>query len=301
MDDYIIYGLLGKSNFGKVYKGIQKNTDIRVAIKINTNNILVEREHCLYDFLWKQIIEKELTLLLIPRIYSYIIEGNKYILVIERLGVSLDKLYDRYNCSWSISTLNWILVKVLTLIKNIHIAGLIHRDIKPDNFAIGYDNQNELYIFDFGLSAKIYENGEHFKFNNGYSIIGTTRYASIYNHMGFKQSRRDDLESMWYMIYFLWTGSLPWIDLVEQHKILKIKKEYKWDDTTVDIEFKLFIKYIKNLKFDEEPNYDYWINKFQHKITCSPEWIMEIINIENVHKTKKNYCKNNNGTGLRFL
>jgi casein kinase 1 len=288
MDEYTIYGVLGKGNFGKVYKAIQNQTNIHVAIKMDRSATLIEREHILYRHLWEQIVTKQIFDLFIPRVYYYIIEHTRYILVLERLGTSLDKLYDRYNGLWTNATLYWIVVKVLTLLKGIHQAGIIHRDVKPDNFAIGYTNQNDLYIFDFGLSGKYHtDEGSHHPFSNGYSIIGTTRYASIHNHLGFKQSRRDDLESMWYMMYYLWYGELPWIHLSDSQKVLRIKNQYNWKTSKIAEDMKQFLFYIKNLKYDDDPDYDYWIRQFQLKSGDRPEWTLDIVTVDE-KKTKKN-------------
>jgi len=296
---YDTYGILGQGNFGMVYKGINRTTNGLVAIKMDElNSLLLERECYFYDFLWNRIVEKQLIELLIPAYFWSGIENNKRILITERLGISLDKLYDRYNRTWTKSTIYWITYKGLSLLKELHSVGILHRDIKPDNFAIGYKEQNQLYIFDFGLAAKYIEEetGQHWEFNNGYSIIGTSRYASVYNHYGFKQSRRDDLESFYYMCYYLWNGMLPWLDYKIEYGdknayILKIKKTIIWENV-VDIPdiYKEFISYVKMLNFKETPDYDVWIERFREKAgNGNPDWVLETVNVRSVPKTKKMY------------
>jgi serine/threonine protein kinase len=95
----------------------------------------------------------------------------------------------------------------------LHNSQYIHRDIKPENFALGVGSKaSTIYILDFGLAKQFQDrsSGRHIPYRDNKQLTGTIRYASINTHLGIEQSRRDDLESLMYILIFFMCGSLPW-------------------------------------------------------------------------------------------
>ncbi|AYV78436.1 MAG: serine/threonine protein kinase, partial [Edafosvirus sp.] len=165
-------------------------------------------------------------------------------------------------------------IQIITLLEKLHSTKYIHRDIKPNNFLIGIGNDNRnIYIMDFGLSKQYIDmNGKHISLKIDRSLIGTARYASINMHNGLEPSRRDDLESVGYMLIYFLKGRLPWqgikkkvdmnikksekdhLEAIGEKKLCTTLNELCGD---IPICFKKLIQYSRNLKFDEMPDYNY--------------------------------------------
>lgn len=70
-----------------------------------------------------------------------------------------------------------------------HNRGFIHRDIKSDNFLIGYKAlMNKVFVIDFGLSKRYLHphTGEHIPMKQNKGLIGTARFASVNAHLGIE-------------------------------------------------------------------------------------------------------------------
>src|ERR1700728_2184206 len=141
---------------------------------------------------------------------------------------------------------------------------IIHRDLKPDNILIGLDSHKQtIHIIDFGL-AKLYRDPQthiHIPHRDSFPMIGTTRFASINAHLGIELSRRDDIESLAYILIYFMHGSLPWQGKGggRQSFVQKKKQSMPLDVICKGLpdEFELLLKYARTLKFSERPDYRY--------------------------------------------
>lgn len=186
----------------------------------------------------------------------------------ELLGKSLEDLFQAQKKKFSLKTACMLGIQMVDRVEYVHSRKIIHRDIKPDNFVMGYGNKGHIvYILDFGLSKKYWSstNKCHIPFCRGKKLTGTARYASINALSGYEQSRRDDLESIGYIIMYFLRGSLPWQGLKVNDKEDRYKKicEKKKMTSSKELcenfpeQLENFVRYTRNLKFTQVPDYEY--------------------------------------------
>eukprot|EP00345_Euplotes_harpa_P005753 CAMPEP_0168320976 /NCGR_PEP_ID=MMETSP0213-20121227/1995_1 /TAXON_ID=151035 /ORGANISM="Euplotes harpa, Strain FSP1.4" /LENGTH=219 /DNA_ID=CAMNT_0008322537 /DNA_START=87 /DNA_END=747 /DNA_ORIENTATION=+ len=179
----------------------------------------------------------------IPSVYYYGTEGDYNCMVIDILGPSLEDLFDTAiidilgpsledlfdycKRKFSLKTVVMVGDQMVQRLESVHDKCFLHRDIKPDNFLMGLGKkQHVVYIIDFGLAKRFKDpqTGQHIPYRDGKSLTGTARYASANTHIGIEQSRRDDLESVGFvMVYFL-KGKLPWQGIPARTKKSKYDK-----------------------------------------------------------------------------
>jgi casein kinase 1 len=273
---------IGSGSFGQVLYGKHKNTDLEVAVKVISSDTSAETIKKEINF------SKQLQKINgFPTIYYTCVYDKKNIIVESLLGPSLDKLFKYCGRQFPLKTVCLIGKEMVKRLENMHEKGILHRDLKPNNLTWGNYNSsynnisnnnsiinnkynkldiNTIFLIDFGLSCYYLESGigsKHYKIKNNLSFVGTLRYASLNSHKGIRQSRRDDLESMIYILIYFLKGKLPWQDVKakqkeERHKLIteiksKVTIESLCENTPK--EFAELLTYVKNLEFEETPLY----------------------------------------------
>lgn len=381
-EDYYYYSthVIGKGSFGKVVYGRNKK-DEDLCFKVEKisnqkNGSILRDEYRIYEYLKDSVG--------IPQIYTFGEYKKNRFLAMELIGPSLDKLFLLCNKKFSLETTIYLGLEMIERIEFVHSRGIIHRDIKPNNFLFGkYSRKienwdNTLYIIDFGLSTSYldipinnsssnntqkevnsFEKSEtnksnvitkytkckapdqimttqnnqqymanfpnkiilkdkmtnvdysHINYKDNCRFVGTPRYASLNTHVGIRQSRRDDLESIAYILIYFYIGDLPWQGVraktksEKKEKIKQIKNdldifnEAMFNEKNLPIELKELLFMCRNTKFDEIPDYNAMKNiliklREKMKYPTKPvyfDWEEYFINNRDREESKKEYKK----------
>ncbi|KAJ3008056.1 casein kinase I [Thoreauomyces humboldtii] len=232
----------------------------------------------------------------VPQCYYFGQEGLHSVLVIDLLGPSLEDVFDLCGRNFTLKTVCMMAKRMIKLIQVVHESNLVYRDIKPDNFLIGriprYNDKvtedpassdpysivlnhslkdkpsaaSMIYIVDFGM-VKQYRDPRtlvHIPYREKKSLSGTARYMSIHTHLGREQGRRDDIEALCHVFFYLLNSHLPWQGLKansnrqKYERIGEVKQAVAIEDLgrPNPVEFGYLLEYARNMQFDEEPNYD---------------------------------------------
>lgn len=228
-------------------------------------------------------------------------------MVMDLLGPSLEDLFNQCGRRFTLKTVLGLAEQLLWRLEAVHGRHFVHRDVKPDNFLIGRGTEAAtIHAIDFGLAKRYRDpraaahcsgprsragrapaptrrrSRQHIPYRENKNLTGTARYASINTHVGIEPSRRDDLESLGYVLMYLTgvlflsdslthhkrylaRGSLPWQGLKADTKAKKYEriKKRKIDTSSATLcngfapEFERYFEYCKNLRFDDRPDYAY--------------------------------------------
>eukprot|EP00754_Rhynchopus_humris_P001970 Rhum_TRINITY_DN11115_c0_g1::Rhum_TRINITY_DN11115_c0_g1_i1::g.42408::m.42408 len=273
VDRYEIGGLVGSGTFADVYEARGIPNRERVCMKIEERT----QKKVQQEF---SVLSRLAGCRVTPEVYELVKCPTANIMVFELLGPSLDDLLKKGDAKkLSLNTTALVAASMINCIRYVHEAGFLHRDIKPHNFVIGNrGGRDRLYIIDFGLSKSYYQTSyttpntiRHVPFATHRPFVGTQRYVSINAHNGNEQGRRDDLESIAYVVIYLAKGTLPWQGKgrkLEKKMRLKLISDEKQNVSIPTLchdlpaAFAKFLVGSRQLKFEAKPDYDALIAMF---------------------------------------
>lgn len=262
-DKYRLIKKIGIGGFGQIYSACEK-AQAQAQAQAPTHAVkILSTEHTALFENEVAMYAKIKNINYIPALYAAGSAGKFHYMVFDLLGQSLEELRLEYSEQMSLKVVLHLSLQMLSLVEAVHDRGIIHRDLKPANFLIKPNAQgvSELYLIDFGLAQSFLdENLNHYELHANAPFVGTKRYMSINTHQGLTASRRDDLESLGYIMLFLYQGRLPWQINADKNNIITLKQNITtWTSDSVG-EFVLFLHYCRKLSFSARPNYTYLQN-----------------------------------------
>ncbi|KAI0367367.1 kinase-like protein [Pilatotrama ljubarskyi] len=205
------------------------------------------------------------------------IDGNHWVLVLDKLGPTLESLRRFCRGKFSLKTICMLADQMLHRLEFLHSLGIVHGDVKPHNFAIGYkEHKNIVHMIDLG-HAKMYldpKTGTHIPFREERAATGTIRYASVAAHSRHEVSRRDDLESFLYVLLEFYYGTLPWRGILAPNWKAKVERTVSMKSGNVlpDLlaqsppEFGAFHQHCASLSYGQAPDYDFLRTLFSTRL-----------------------------------
>lgn len=254
---------IGSGSFGEIYAGTNVHTGEEVAIKLEP--LKSKHPQLLYESKIYRVLQGGYG---IPAVKWFGSEGDYNVLVIDLLGPSLEDLFNYCGKKFSLKTVLMLADQMLHRLEYMHSRSYIHRDVKPDNFLIGTGSRKHVcHIIDFGLAKKYQDprSGRHIPYLEGKNLTGTARYASINTHLGVEQCRRDDIESLGFVLMYFLRGSLPWQGLKATTKKQKYQRILERKQAThpdqlckgYPAEFRDYFAHCLSLGFEDRPDYRY--------------------------------------------
>jgi len=201
--------------------------------------------------------------------------SNKHCMLLKRRGHNL--FHEHWSVTLHKSTcppskqliiLNYFALAV-RMIRDVHKAGIVHNDLKPENFCVGQFEREQLHLIDFGMASSTQH--EQFKILTG---AGTCDFLPTYMLEQLVESQRqnkrnyltsspiflDDLESLVYTFVEVMSGDLPWsnIDQNAYGKQLLFRQQLKPEELCQHCSscmlpiLKKIQQYLQNIKIFED-------------------------------------------------
>ncbi len=218
---YVIDSVLGQGGFGITYKATDHKTGENVAVKEYFPDTLAYRDATEvisypgersenFDYGKEGFLQEAQTLAQfignenIARIHSYFEENGTAYFVMEYIeGISFDEYIKRKGGKITVDEAERVLIPIMDALDAVHAAGIVHRDVTPDNIYICQDGK--IKLLDFGAAR--------------YSLGDKSRSLDVILKHGFapkeqytrrgRQGPYTDIYSIAATFYFAITGKRP--------------------------------------------------------------------------------------------
>ena len=199
---YEILQLLGQGGMGAVYKARDTELERFVALKLIRAD-LASNPEILRRFKQELILAREVTHRNVIRIFDLgQAKGFKFITMEFVEGRDL-RVVIREKGKLSPEETVRIISQVCRALESAHAAGVVHRDLKPQNIML--DAKDRVYVMDFGIAHSLETPG----MTQTGALMGTPEYMSPEQAKGLKVDPRSDLFALGIIFYEMLTGISP--------------------------------------------------------------------------------------------
>lgn len=213
-----ILDVLGEGGMGTVYKALDREVDHIVALKLIRPE-MAANPAILARFKQELLTARQVTHRNVIRIHDLSeVDGVKFITMEFVEGCDLRKLLldqGKFSPEQAVE----IMSQVCQALEAAHSAGVIHRDLKPQN--IMQDKQGRILVMDFGLARSLASDG----MTQTGALLGTIEYMSPEQAMGKQLDGRSDLFTVGLIFYELLTCNMPFKAETAMASLLKRNQE----------------------------------------------------------------------------
>ena len=211
VDKYRIDALIGQGGMGAVYRATHLELDRVVALKVVLPDYVSSSE-TLERFRREARAAARLNHPSVITIYDFgVLENGRAYLAMELLdGRSLRDEIEKLGIISPKRTLE-ILKPVCEAVQAAHNAGVIHRDLKPDNIILESSEigQELVKVVDFGIAKLKEKSGKSLSLTGPGLVMGTPHYMSPEQCKGEELDTRSDIYSLGVMLYEMLAGQVP--------------------------------------------------------------------------------------------
>ncbi|RJP84598.1 MAG: DUF4384 domain-containing protein [Desulfobacteraceae bacterium] len=201
-DKYEIKSLIQSGGMGKIFLGVHKTLDKKVAIKI-VHQELVKNESIRSRFHREAKLSASLDHSGIIDIYDFgSSQDFDYIIMPFIDGENLQERIKKQGAIEPADGIR-IMIEIAEALHYAHTHNVVHRDIKPSN--IMFDSQDKIIIADFGISKDMGDSD----ITAPNTVLGSPKYMSPEQIRGTGVDARSDLYSLGLVFYEMLTGNHP--------------------------------------------------------------------------------------------
>jgi len=255
------------------WEGRLKNNETPVIVKVlhEYQSEKSQNEIRAYKRLRKSMV--------VPEVHFLGAYKENWIIVLIKEGPSLHDLMKKSKFSMTLESISLLAIKMISLLEKMHSDNIVHNQLSPKCILLGRKLCTQrLYLIGFKSSIKLLANShvEMLTENSGEREIDL--FSSVNKCLNILQAKKDDLESLLYiLLYLIRNGRLSDRLIEKEGRFRSLLEINRWKTTTspdiicekLPLCFSSYLSYIRALNSQERPNYNYLRSLFSKNISES--------------------------------